>query len=182
MRPDGRGGNDPALARAGGAAQDLKSAPDPVLSSVLDLNRTVEAMTSPLDMARLRQLVDWATLAEAVIEEGTAQAFLMGFAPGSPYDSPNYRWFAARYPRFAYVDRVVVAEGARGRGLARALYARLAAHARRYSLGPLVCEVNTDPPNPGSDAFHAALGFGEVGQAQLGPAKSVRYLLRPEAD
>lgn len=160
----------------------LTAAPDTVLDGVLDLNRMVEAMTSPLDMARLRQLADWATVAEAVVEGGQVQAFLLGFAPDSPYDSPNYRWFCDRYPQFAYIDRVVVAEAARGRGLARHLYGRLADHAGRHALGPLVCEVNTDPPNPGSDAFHAALGFAEVGRAVLGPAKAVRYLLCPQAD
>jgi predicted GNAT superfamily acetyltransferase len=39
------------------------------------------------------------------------------------------------------------------------------------------CEVNSDPPNPLSDAFHAALGFREVGRAFLPDrGKSVRYL------
>ena len=38
---------------------------------------------------------------------------------------------------------------------------------------------NTDPPNPGSDAFHARLGFHEVGRAFLADrGKSVRYLER----
>lgn len=42
------------------------------------------------------------------------------------------------------------------------------------------CEVNSDPPNPASDAFHARLGFAEVGAAAIhGGAKSVRYLARP---
>ena len=48
---------------------------------------------------------------------------------------------------------------------------RAAGHAR------VVCEVNSDPPNPASDAFHAALGFAEVGQAVLATqGKVVRYL------
>jgi len=41
----------------------------------------------------------------------------------------------------------------------------------------VVCEVNLDPPNPVSDAFHATLGFAEVGhQALQGTSKTVRYL------
>jgi predicted GNAT superfamily acetyltransferase len=36
-----------------------------------------------------------------------------------------------------------------------------------------------EPPNPASDALHAALGFSEVGRAILpGGAKQVRYLTR----
>ena len=43
----------------------------------------------------------------------------------------------------------------------------------------VVCEVNREPPNPASDAFHAALGFSEVGLAAIhGGSKTVRYLAR----
>jgi hypothetical protein len=43
----------------------------------------------------------------------------------------------------------------------------------------VVCEVNADPPNPASDAFHAALGFAAVGSAaNHGGGKTVRYFCR----
>jgi uncharacterized protein len=43
----------------------------------------------------------------------------------------------------------------------------------------ITCEVNLRPPNPVSDAFHARLGFTEVGRAMFGNgAKAVRYLMR----
>jgi hypothetical protein len=43
----------------------------------------------------------------------------------------------------------------------------------------IVCEVNLHPPNLASDAFHAALGFVEVGKAVIeGGEKTVRYLSR----
>jgi hypothetical protein len=42
-----------------------------------------------------------------------------------------------------------------------------------------VCEVNSNPPNPASDALHASLGFREVGQATIHQgSKTVRYLAR----
>jgi hypothetical protein len=50
--------------------------------------------------------------------------------------------------------------------------ARAAGHER------VVCEINFDPPNPGSDAFHAKLGFSEIGRATLANCKSLRYLER----
>jgi predicted GNAT superfamily acetyltransferase len=105
--------------------------------------------------------------------------FLLAFDQDARYDSPNFLWFRARYPRFVYVDRIVVASSARGRGHARRLYDDLFEHARRAGQERVVCEVNTIPPNPESDALHAALGFVEVGTATIhGGSKTVRYLER----
>ncbi len=42
----------------------------------------------------------------------------------------------------------------------------------------IVCEVNAEPPNPASDALHAALGFVAVGVASLAVGKTVRYYAR----
>jgi predicted GNAT superfamily acetyltransferase len=95
------------------------------------------------------------------------------------YASPNFQWFRARYPRFVYVDRIVVAPSARGRGYARLLYRDLFEHALRAGHERVVCEVNSRPPNPESDGFHAALGFAEIGSANIhNGSKAVRYLLR----
>jgi predicted GNAT superfamily acetyltransferase len=41
-----------------------------------------------------------------------------------------------------------------------------------------MCEVNATPPNPASDAFHARLGFEEIGAAHL-KKKTVWYFSRP---
>jgi predicted GNAT superfamily acetyltransferase/catechol 2,3-dioxygenase-like lactoylglutathione lyase family enzyme len=110
---------------------------------------------------------------------GEGAALLVALDQEADYDSPNFLWFRARYPRFVYVDRVVVAPAARGRGLARALYADLFAAAAAAGHERIACEVNVEPPNPVSDAFHAALGFVEVGRAHLADrGKGVRYLLR----
>jgi uncharacterized protein len=153
---------------------DLRTAPAPILTQALVLNQGVQHWTSPLDAPRLQALLDWSAAAPAVVTDGHLDGFLLGFGPGNAYDSPNYRWFAARLDRFAYIDRVIVAPDAQGRGLARQLYDAFAAQAP----GPLVCEVNSEPPNPGSDAFHARLGFAELGRATLSPGKAVRYLIR----
>ena len=104
-------------------------------------------------------------------------AFLIAFDERADYASENFRWFRDRFSRFVYVDRVVVAPAHRGKGLARMLYADLFEAVRAAGQSLVVCEVNSDPPNPASDAFHDALGFVEVGQAVLaGKGKVVRYL------
>jgi predicted GNAT superfamily acetyltransferase len=130
-----------------------------------------------LDAARLRHLLGQAF---HVRRAGNVAAFLMAFDQDADYDSPNYLWFRERYPRFIYVDRIVVAPAMRKRGLANRLYEDLFRVAKDAGHDRVVCEVNSDPPNPASDAFHAALGFVEAGHASIhGGTKTVRCLARP---
>ena len=57
------------------------------------------------------------------------------------------------------------------------LYRALFQHSREADHDWVVCEVNIDPPNPGSDAFHEKMGFVEVGRTKLADRdKTVRYL------
>jgi predicted GNAT superfamily acetyltransferase len=147
---------------------------DADLPALLALNNAHSAELSLLDLERFRALVGMSLWAARI---GAGDAFMLLLDQTADYDSPNYRWFHARYGRFAYVDRVAVAPAARGRGLARRLYAGAFAAASGH--GRIMAEVNIEPPNPASDALHAALGFREVGRAVIhGGAKTVRYLER----
>ena len=147
--------------------------------SVLALNNEHAEELSWLEPERLSELVSQAFYARRI---GELEAFLLAFDQDADYDSPNFLWFKARYPRFVYVDRIAVAASARGRGHARRLYEDLFATAAQRGHEIVVCEVNSDPPNAASDAFHAALGFSEVGEAAIhGGKKSVRYFVRPLA-
>ncbi|MCL5775516.1 GNAT family N-acetyltransferase [Limibaculum sp. FT325] len=148
------------------------------LAEMLALNERHKTQTSPLDAARLAALLDASSLARATPD---GAAFLIAFDEGSDYDSPNFLWFRNRLERFLYVDRIVVAESLRGRGIARALYGEAFAAAALAGRDRVVCEVNLVPPNRGSDAFHAALGFAEVGRGAPAPGKVVRYLAREVA-
>lgn len=147
------------------------------LKGVLALNNAHAKATSPLDLAALTELVEMACYAR-----GTASgvdSFLVALQDGAEYSSPNYHWFAARYSRFLYIDRIIVAEHARRRGLGRRLYEDLFAFGLAHGHRHIVAEVNLDPPNPISDAFHAALGFQDVGRATIkGGTKVVRYYER----
>ncbi len=144
------------------------------LPAVLALNNAHATELSLLDAGQLRALVGQAFMA---VIAGPADAFLIALDQTATYASPNFAWHRARCDRFVYVDRLAVAPAARGRGLARQLYAGLFAAARATGHTRVLCEVNRDPPNPASDALHAALGFIPVGEAAiLGGAKTVRYL------
>lgn len=150
----------------------LQGAPSPALVA---LNNAHAAELSFLDPDRFATLIGEAFLAARI---GEADALLIAFDQAADYDSPNFLWFRERFERFVYVDRIVVAAEARGRGLARLLYEALFAEAAAAGHARVVCEVNAEPPNPASDAFHAALGFVEVGSAQLANGKTVRYFER----
>jgi predicted GNAT superfamily acetyltransferase len=154
---------------------DLGEAMDPLFSAVLALNNEHARETSELDPAKLREMVTGAFLARAMAD---GAGFVITFDEISSYDSPNFLWFRSRFERFVYVDRIVVSPAARGRGLARAFYSEIFAAALASGRDRVVCEVNRVPPNSGSDAFHAALGFTEAGQGSPAPGKIVRYLER----
>ena len=147
-----------------------------ISAAVLALNNAHAAELSWLEPERLSRLVGQAFSASRV---GSLEAFLLAFDQAAAYDSPNFLWFRDRYPRFVYVDRVAVARQARGRGLARLLYEDLFKRAAAAGHHLVACEVNIEPPNPASDAFHARLEFAEAGSAATeGGKKAVRYHVR----
>jgi len=149
---------------------------DEMAPAVLELNNQNATELSWLEAGELSALIGEAFYARRI---GDLDAFLLAFDQSAGYSSPNSRWFQARFPRFIYVDRIAVAAHARGRGHARKLYEDLFQAATKAGHAIVTCEVNSDPPNPASDAFHSALGFSEVGQAAIHDgAKTVRYFLR----
>jgi uncharacterized protein len=145
-------------------------------TTLLRVNNASARETSLLSPERFDQMIASATVATFIAQ---GKAFLLAFAHTDSYDGGHFKWFGSRYSRFLYIDRVVVAAGDRSRGYGRMLYADLFTRAGALGQDCIVCEVNLQPPNPGSDKFHAALGFAEVGRATIdNGAKTVRYLLR----
>jgi predicted GNAT superfamily acetyltransferase len=146
---------------------------DELLAALLDLNNDHAKELALETEASFRDLLAAASHVRAASD---GLALLIAFNETCTYDSPNFAWLTARYPRFNYIDRVVVSEKARGRGLARLLYEGLERETLAQSRERLVCEVNLNPPNPASDAFHSKLGFRPVGEQRLADRnKTVRY-------
>jgi uncharacterized protein len=136
--------------------------PDDV-SVVLALNDANVELLAPLDEARLNQLRTWARHADVIVCDGEVAGFVLTFGPGTAYDSPNYRWFTDRYGRaFLYLDRIVLDDRFRRRGLGGAVYDAIEADAA--PAGRLALEVNIEPPNEPSLAFHRRRGYVEVGR------------------
>lgn len=144
------------------------------LEAALSLNNAHAKETSLLDDAGLTALIDIAFYARGL--DGGVTGLLIALDEAAPYDNPNFNWFKQHFDQFVYIDRVIVDERARGRGIARRLYLNLFAAAKEAGHSRVVCEVNLTPPNPASDAFHAAMGFVEIGQATIHDGrKTVRY-------
>lgn len=130
-------------------------------AEVLALNERHVELLSPMDESRLHVLRAAATGAHVIEVEHEFAGFVLTFASGAPYDGENFAWFGQRYADFCYLDRVVIHESFRRRGLGSQVYDELESTCRR----PLFAlEVNLDPPNEPSLAFHRARGFVEVGQ------------------
>ena len=130
-------------------------------AAVLAWNQAHVELLSPLDEVRLAQLVGQAATAAVISHDGQDAGFVLTFADGSAYDADNYRWFAARHATFTYLDRIVIDPAVRRAGLGTLVYDAL----EQASTAPVFClEVNVDPPNEPSLAFHARRGYVEVGR------------------
>ena len=132
--------------------------------AILAINLESEHFLAPLDLAHLTHLHAMSDRLRVVEVEGEVAAFLIVFREGAAYDSPNYRFFAARHSTFLYVDRIVVAVRRQGEGWGGALYGELFEQARRQGIPRVTCEVDAVPPNEASHRFHARFGFREVGR------------------
>ncbi len=140
----------------------LRPLRDTDVGPVLALNaRNVEAL-APMDEARLHELRGLADRFDVLELDGSFAGFVVTFPPGTPYDSENYRWFAERHAQFCYLDRIVLHEDVRRRGLGTFVYDEVETAAR--GRGRLALEVNLVPRNAGSLAFHAKRGYVEVGR------------------
>jgi predicted GNAT superfamily acetyltransferase len=141
---------------------DLRPLRDTDLADVLTLNeRNVEAL-APMDEARLNELRGLADRFDVLDVDGAFGGFVVTFASGTAYDSENYRWFTGRHDRFYYLDRIVLHEDFRRRGLGGYVYDELERVAAPYTR--LCLEVNLEPRNDASLAFHEARGYKEVGR------------------
>ncbi len=151
------------------------------LTRIVELNDSASPavpITAPDDMERLLGL---ASIALVVVgAEDVVHGFVVAVDPGSGYESENYRFFEERGTAHLYVDRIVVDGAARGSGVGRLLYEAVFERARSTGRAEVTCEVNLEPPNPESMAFHTRLGFAPVGeQSTKGGTIRVALLAAP---
>jgi predicted GNAT superfamily acetyltransferase len=145
--------------------------------TILELNDKSVAETSPLDERGLAALAAQSDCFKVHSQGGAVTAFLIALRENARYENVNFRWFCERYPRFIYIDRIVVAPDRRGAGIGAALYEDVERHARDSGIDMLACEVNVQPENQPSLEFHRNRGFVEVGTQSLPTQEKVVAML-----
>jgi uncharacterized protein len=139
------------------------------VADVLTLNEAEVHLLAPMDEDKLRRIHDLARAVDVIEVDGGFGGFVITVGAGAAYWSELYRWFDERYDDFVYLDRVVLHERVRRRGVGRAVYDQLEAQARRDlsargATPRMTLEVNIDPPNEPSLAFHRGRGYVDVGR------------------
>jgi hypothetical protein len=157
----------------------IRPVTDADLDEILALNNAAVPAVNGLESADLAWFAEVAhSFLVAQGDDGGVAGFVIGLhGPGLAYDSLNYAWFSARYDRFVYVDRIVVADSGRGAGVGRRLYDAFGVRGRADGHEVLLAEVNVRPRNHGSLRFHERYGFVSVGEQDTeGGAKRVTLL------
>jgi predicted GNAT superfamily acetyltransferase len=131
--------------------------------SICALNLAEVQHTSEMDVARLAELDAVSCYHTVANLGGIVSAFLLAMCNGSAYENENFEWFSKKYPRFIYVDRIVVSSASRGQRLGSLLYEDMFRHARSKAIPLVTCEYNIFPPNEPSRLFHDKFGFKEQG-------------------
>ncbi|BDZ44692.1 acetyltransferase [Naasia aerilata] len=147
---------------------------------VIDLNNAAYPAVPNVDAAELAELVAHTSLALVAVAGHAVVGFLLAVDPGAQYESENYRFFESRGVPSLYIDRIVIDDEFRGGGVGRALYTAVFERAKQDGRAEVTCEVNLQPPNPQSLAFHERMGFRRIGQQDTkGGAYTVALLAAP---
>lgn len=132
---------------------------------ILGLNQNNIAVLSPMNREKLAFLDAVAELFVVVDIDGSPAAFLIALCNGaSDYDLMCYKWFSDRYPRFLYIDSIVIDKKYRHMGVGKRLYQMVFDHAKKIGAELVAAGITTKPYNEKSLLFHKANGFVEVGE------------------
>ena len=151
----------------------IRRAQEKDLPSILELNNKESHWVGKKDINFFQLYMD---IPIFIIFENNQEVvgFLMAMDQNTDYDSINFLWFKNKFNKFFYIDRVIVDESMRGKGIASLLYKEVI---DMKGLIPLVAEVSIYPSNESSWIFHDKIGFKEVGTLTSGNKKVRMYHL-----
>jgi predicted GNAT superfamily acetyltransferase len=141
--------------------------------TIVHLNQNALEGVGPLDNESLSLLVKMSDQALVAEDAGDIAGFVITLPPGAEYDSSRYRWFEDKLvDDYVYLDRIVVADEHRRKGVASQLYEEIEGEA------PVALEVYET--NDVSLAFHESRGFEEVGALTHDGKTNVMMVREPE--
>lgn len=148
-------------------------ADESTIAAIIDINATAQPGVYPLSLPEITEICIRSTLCSVALDQGIVRGYLIAYSSTDPYNGEEFAWFKARDSSFLYIDQVAVAEQARRSGIGAELYRHAAEYVQQHNLSALVCEVNLNPPNPVSLAFHARCGFKEIGVLSISDGRTV---------
>ena len=143
--------------------------------ALLLLNNSSTPAVNTLTLEELQSILSLAEKCWVEEIDSDLAAALIIIGPDQNYSSDNYTWLETQFSNYCYVDRIMVNQNHKRRGLGKKLYQKLEKHAQREGDEILLCEVNIEPPNPQSIAFHTQLGWEPFFEREHGPGKKVQY-------
>lgn len=147
-------------------AIDVRSMTPDDFPWVIALNQQHVPAVSDAEGERFTYLFERSAIALTAWVDEVPAGFSLTMTHGLEYDSTNYQWFSDNYGNFIYLDRVVVNESFHRHGIGRALYSETERRGVKHVPGAEIfgLEVNVEPRNDVSLAFHQRLGFYELVQ------------------
>ena len=148
---------------------------------LLESNNINKPQVGFLKDERLNLLIKLASYCKVAKLKGELAGFLLCLPenndPNLFYDSPNYQWVSERYSNFIYIDRISVLPKFQNEKIGSALYTDLIYFSALNGYNDILCEVNIQPPNPGSIRFHKRFDFEECGSqlTEAGKLESYDY-------
>ena len=101
----------------------LRDAEEKDYDFILRVNEENVEVLSPMPLERLKLFKEHANVLQVAEIDGELAAFIICMREGDDwYDSENYLWFCKTYPKFLYVDRIVLDEPFRHKGLGKFMY------------------------------------------------------------
>ena len=131
-------------------------------TTLMEINNAAVPDVGVLTATKAQWLADHVVLPGLALLDGRQAGVVVVLGDNCGYDSSYYRWFTERYRNFLYIDRIVVADWTRGRGVAQALYQAIDRLAAEQQMA-VVADVYSEPPNTPSLNFHRKMGFEEIG-------------------
>ena len=126
---------------------------------LLQINNAAVPDVGPLTAVKAEWLVGHLLMAGLAVLDGQPAGLVVVLSDKCGYPSDYYRWFTVRYENFMYVDRIVVAHWARGRGVAQALYSEIDRLAHELNVA-IVSDVYCEPPN--TPAIHIPFSLSQI--------------------